>query len=254
MISIVLPVKNGGHYLTQAIHSLQTQTFSDFECWVIDDHSSDGASKKLFNTLGHNDSRFKLIDNTGAGIIDALNTGLLHAKRPFIARMDADDIAHPERLAQQFDYLQQHPQVDFCATQIAFFSEQGAIQQGLNLYQEWINSLCDHADIVENMFVECTLPHPSFMLRRTALEKIGHYQDHGWPEDYDLVLRAYIAGLQFGKPNKILLQWRDHQQRLSRTASKQQQRYSKQQFFAAKAYYFAQSQYAQRKIVIWGGW
>lgn len=252
LISILLPVKNGGDYLYTALDSLCQQTYRLFECIVIDDHSDDGASHAAIQKL--NDSRFNLINNQGTGIVDALNTGIAVSKGDFIARMDADDISLTQRFERQITFLQTNRAIDFCGTKINYFSDTKTIDQGLTVYQEWINAQESHKDICNNMFVECAMPHPSFMLRRQLLEKLDGYQDNGWAEDYDIVLRAYCLGARFGKPKEILLNWRDHHTRLSRN----DKRYQKLAFIKAKAHYLARSPNYQtaikqsKSIIIWG--
>ena len=251
MISVLLPVKNGGDYLFTALESLQQQTFTNFECIIIDDHSNDDACDSITTQF---DDRFRVIKNSGNGIIDALNTGLALSSRPLIARMDADDIAIKTRFAQQISFLETNKNIDFCGTKIEYFANSKTIDKGLEIYQEWLNTQETHQQICHNMFIECAIPHPSFMIRRSLLDQIGAYQDNGWAEDYDLVLRAYIHKARFGKPKDILLKWRDHHQRLSRT----DQRYQKAAFIKAKAHYFSRSpiyqtsQKQQQKIIIWG--
>lgn len=251
MISVLLPVKNGGNTLFAALESLQQQSYSNFECIIIDDDSDDGACQSVTAQF---DSRFKVIKNRGTGIVDALNTGISESSQPLIARMDADDIALENRFEQQVTFLETNKGVDFCGTKIEYFSDSKTIDQGLCLYQEWLNAQETHQQICQNMFVECAIPHPSFMIRRSLFDKIGGYQDNGWAEDYDLLLRAYIHKTRFGKPKDILLKWRDHDQRLSRN----DQRYQKSAFINAKAHYFARSpiyqtaKNNQHNIIIWG--
>lgn len=251
MISVLLPVKNGGDTLFSALESLQQQTYSDFECIIIDDHSNDDACSSIATRF---DDRFMVTQNQGTGIVDALNTGLAVSSQPLIARMDADDIALDNRFEQQVNFLETNQGINFCGTKIDYFSDSKNIDQGLSLYQEWVNAQETHQQICQNMFVECTIPHPSFMIRRSLFDKIGGYQDNGWAEDYDLVLRAYTHKARFGKPKDILLKWRDHGQRLSRN----DQRYQKSAFINAKAYYFARSpiyqtaKINQQNIIIWG--
>jgi hypothetical protein len=99
------------------------------------------------------------------------------------------------------------------------------------------------------MFVESPLANPSVMIRKTWLEKMGGYQEHGWPEDYDLWLRMYVAGAKFAKIPKVLLDWRDHPNRITRTDS----RYSVSNFLRAKAYYLSQGPLVDRDaVIIWG--
>ena len=114
-ISVVMPVHNGGTYLRQAVDSILGQTFPDFELIVVDDRSTDGAVEAL-GRIG--DPRMRIVANAGAGLVAALNTGLVAARGALIARMDADDIALPERFARQFEYLGAHPEIAVLGTAV----------------------------------------------------------------------------------------------------------------------------------------
>jgi hypothetical protein len=107
------------------------------------------------------------------------------------------------------------------------------LREGQRIYLEWLNSLLEDGDIHREMFVESPLPHPSVIIRKAWLDQVGGYQDRGWPEDYDLWMRLYLAGAQFAKLPEVLLDWRDDPQRLTRTDS----RYSLENFLRLKAYY-----------------
>ena len=93
------------------------------------------------------------------------------------------------------------------------------------------------------------MAHPSITFRKAAVQQVGNYQEYGWPEDYDLWLRMHLAGKHFAKIPKVLLKWREHEHRLTRTDS----RYSVENFLRAKARYLAQGPMAERDaIIIWG--
>ena len=242
-VSVIIPVHNAGSYLQTTIDSILNQTHTKLQCLIIDDHSNDEA----INQLAINDNRLSIIKNNGRGIVAALNTGIQHAHYDYIARMDADDIAHPERLEIQLALLNQHPEVDICGCQVEMFSDDFDIADGYRHYESWINSLTSATDIADSMFIESPMPHPSILMHKKVLEILGHYHDTPWPEDYDLWLRAHIHDMKFAKPEKVLLKWRDHPQRLSR----HDQRYSKRQFINCKAYYFAK-RYPNKTCLIWG--
>jgi hypothetical protein len=97
---------------------------------------------------------------------------------------------------------------------VSIFPRKG-LKDGMRQYENWLNSLRTHQDIHHNLFVECPIAHPSLMVRKEAIVNIGGYQDRGWPEDYDLIFRLYLAGYLFEKIPKRLLCWRYHPQKTS---------------------------------------
>jgi cellulose synthase/poly-beta-1,6-N-acetylglucosamine synthase-like glycosyltransferase len=113
----------------------------------------------------------------------------------------------------------------------------------------WQNSLITNEDIRKEIFVESPFAHPTVTLRREWIERVGGYQEHGWAEDYDLWLRLYLAGAQFAKLPEVLLAWREHPARLTRTDG----RYSLENFLRAKAFYLARGPLVDRDaVIIWG--
>ena len=236
-ISVLMPVHNAGNYLDVAVNSVLHQYGVQFELIIIDDSSTDTALSQL-----PSDTRIRRLSSPVRGIVAALNLGLKHARFPYIARMDADDIADPKRLFTQLNHFQKNPELDICGTKVKLFCDQGLIGEGYRHYQQWINSLCTPTDIEREFFVESPIPHPSVMLRREYLNSLGGYNDSEWPEDYDLWCRALIANAKFGKPDEPdLLLWRDHQGRLSRSNI----RYGKQMFLRCKAHYL--TKYLEQK-------
>lgn len=245
-ISVLMPVHNAGDFLQAAVSSILNQHGVTLELILIDDHSSDGAIESL-----KPDPRLRVISSPACGIAPALNHGIANAKLPFIARMDGDDIALPDRLAKQLKLLVDNPDIHICGTLVEMFSDTVEIAYGYRRYQDWINQQVTPEQIEKNFFVESCIPHPSAMLHRDVLSALGGYHDTPWPEDYDLWCRAFIAGYRFAKPPaKILLRWRDYGERSSRV----QERYNKQQFLQCKAKYLAQylSQRGINSCVIWG--
>lgn len=210
-ISVLMPVRNGGGFLSAAISSVLQQTKADFELLVVDDHSDDGALDVL-----PKDARIKRIQNAGEGLVDALNTGLKQAQGDYLARMDADDVCHPQRLAKQYQFLQQNP-VDVVASEVEIFSDSGALGRGYQDYQEWLNRLCETKSIARERFIENPVPHPAMFWRRSSVGD-DDYQTKPWAEDYDWVLRGLEGGLRFAKVPEVLLRWRHHSQRTSQHA------------------------------------
>ncbi len=224
LISVLMPVRELSDYSHQAISSILGQSHSQIELILV------GQAKQAPPTQLRPDTRLRWVSREEPSIINALNTGLATANGEYIARMDDDDIAHPDRLSAQLDHLLKH-QLDICGAQVRFFSDGEPIGEGNQRYASWLNSLSSPDAINQSIFIESPIPHPTFFAHKNTWKQLGGYQDNGWPEDYDLLLRAWQLGLVMGKPKEVLLDWREHANRLTYTDS----RYSKQAFVNAKA-------------------
>jgi len=246
-VSVLLPCYNAAETLGETLESLSQQTFSDFEVIAVDDGSQDSTLGMLRDWAAR-DSRFQVLSCSHGGVIEASAAGLGACQARYIARMDADDRAHPQRLAKQVAYLEEHPQVAAVSCLVKAFPDEH-VREGFRIYVEWLNSLVTDEDIRREIFVESPLPNPSVTFRRDWLERMGGYRERGWPEDYDLYLRMYLAGAKFAKIPQILLEWREHPQRITRTDS----RYSLENFLRAKAHYLKRGPLADRDaVIIWG--
>ena len=243
LVSVVLPVRNGGKFLKPAVNSILSQTFENLELILIDDHSTDAA----VSALDKSDLRLKIHKSNGKGVINACNTGFGFCRGQFIARMDADDISLPGRLHCQLDYLDRHPDVDIAGSCVEIFSDQG-IQGGLKRYQTWLNSVREPDQVHRQIFIESPLPNPGVMFRLAALKQLRGYQDNGWPEDYDLFLRADAANMRMGKPAPVLLRWREHESRLTHTDPL----YQREKFMQAKTHYLVRHRLEGQAVIIWG--
>ncbi len=240
-----MPYRDAADTLREAVESVLSQRGVLLELIAIDDGSKDeGAS--VIAELAARDGRVRALSSGGAGLVAALELGRDAARGRFIARMDADDIALPARLARQAAALEDDPEVGALGTQVALFGEVG---EGMRRYVEWQNGLVSAADHARDLFVECPLCHPSVMLRREALDAVGGWRDGPWPEDYDLWLRLHAAGWQLAKVPEVLLRWR---QRAS-SATFTSPRYAPSAFRAARAAFLAPVLAARgRGVAIWG--
>jgi hypothetical protein len=126
--------------------------------------------------------------------------------------MDADDVMHRERLAVQAAALAADERLFAVGTHVRIFPR-AQLAAGWRAYERWLNGIDSAARVRAEAFVECPVVHPTLMLRRAALVDLG-YRDVGWPEDYDLVLRALARGLEIGVVPRRLLSWRDGAGRL----------------------------------------
>ncbi len=246
-VSVLLPVYNAAATLHEALESLAAQTLRDFEIVVVDDGSTD-ATPRVLAAWAQRDPRLRVLRRPHAGIVAALQAGLAACRAPLVARMDADDVALPERLAAQMAFLESHPQVAVVGSQVEAFPAE-AVREGLRRYLAWQNALLTDADIRREIFIESPFTHPSVTFRREAIRAVGGYQDSGWPEDYDLWLRLYLAGARFAKLPQVLLRWRERPDRLTRSDP----RCSLENFLRAKAHYLARGPLADRDAVfLWG--
>ena len=234
LISVVLPVHNGEDCLERSVESILEQTDSHFELVLIDDGSTD-ATPRLVERFEKQDARVLAVRRSECGgIVQALNDGIGVARGEVIARMDADDVCHRERLRLQREYLIEHPDVGLVGCRAEFGGDRNA-NAGYAAYVDWINSLLTHEQIALNRFVESPFAHPSVTFRKVLIDKYGGYRDGMFPEDYELWLRWLDAGVRTAKLPDALVTWSDPPDRLSRT----DQRYSVRAFYRCKAEYLA---------------
>lgn len=247
VVSVLMPCYNAAETLPSALESLTRQALTDFELIAVDDGSTD-ETITLLRTWAADDARLNIFSQAHRGIVKALNTGLNVCQADYVARMDADDLAHPDRLARQIAFLDQHPDTALVGCQVKAFPP-GEVRRGFEIYLEWQNSLLTDESIRREIFVESPLAHPSVMVRKNWILEVGGYQEHGWPEDYDLWLRLYLAGARFAKLPEVLLEWREHEERLTR----QDSRYSLENFLRVKAHYLVRGPlHGRGSVLIWG--
>ncbi len=249
-VSMLLPFFDNGIELDAAIHSIVKQTFTDWELLLISNNAC-GEAMQITRKWMEADVRIKILHEVRQGIAFALNTGLQHAAGELIARMDADDLSRPERLALQVDYLDQHHDIDVVATQTEFASTLPK-SEGYELFTRWQNSIITPKDHFLKRFVESPVAHPTVMFRRKLIEAHGLYETGNVPEDYELWLRWMERGVRLYKLPIPLLLWNDHSERLSRVHDN----YSKEAFFTIKCRYMAdwikREVNPEKKVVICG--
>lgn len=199
VVSVVLPVFNAAAYLHEALDSLCTQTFAQFEIVLVDDASTDN-SRLIAETYAQKDARLNIIANTqGKGLAGALNSGLEAAAGDYIARMDADDISLPSRLEKQLAFMQAHPDIALCGTGIHYFGAGPALDV---LYP------LTHEQIFCRMLFVNPLAHPTVLWRREVFLRAGlRYDPTSHAEDYDLWERS-AQQLQLANLPDVLLRYR----------------------------------------------
>ena len=244
-VSILLPARDASATLDACLRSVLRQRFGDWECLVVDDGSQDRTAA-IADDWAARDPRFVILRREPRGLVATLNAGLARCRGEFVARMDADDLMHRERLAEQVRRLDECPDLDGVGCHVRLFPR-AAIGPGYREYERWLNSIRTVDDVRRELFVECPLAHPTWTMRREWLQTLG-YRDVGWPEDYDLLLRASTSGRKFGIVPRRRLAWR----RLPTGASRGPG-YSAERFTCLKAHFLAHSLLGRSNdYILWG--
>lgn len=176
-LSVVMAVGRDSDFVTDAVKSILGQSFTDFEFIIV----ADGVN---LNRLKQWDKRIKLVSNRQRlGLTKSLNLALRLAQAPVIARMDADDIALPERLHKQYEYLQQHSRLALLGTTVNLIDQRGQL---LRVKQLPLTS----QEIKKTILHYCPFVHPTWMLRKSLIDHVGGYKEEFYfAQDYDLALR-----------------------------------------------------------------
>lgn len=229
-----MPVKNAKLYLEECLDSIIDQEYQNWELIAINDHSSDGSEKTL-EAYAKKDKRISWQINNGNGIIEALRLAYQLSSGQFYTRMDADDLMEPTKLQIMYDQLLENGIGHLALGKVKYFSE-NKLGEGYKRYALWLNELTEQGDNWKDIFKECVIPSPCWMVHKTDLEKARAFESDLWPEDYDLCFRFYLAGLRCIPSNKVLHHWRDYTARTSRNDP----HYSDNRFFELKLKYFLQ--------------
>ena len=200
LVSILMPVYKTAPYLREAMDSMLSQTFTDFELIVLDDCSPDNAGEILDSYTDPRIVRYKGEKN--AGLSNVLNVGIGMARGKYIARMDSDDLSMPERLQIQVDYLEAHPDIDLVSVGMQLFGAKDEV---------WLREQDPEKVKIIALFHSPIL-HASSMWRRDSFEKHGlRFRQEMVPaEDYDLWTRALVKGLRLVNLRQVLYKYRIH--------------------------------------------
>jgi glycosyltransferase involved in cell wall biosynthesis len=202
-ISVLMCVYNGRDYLAEAVQSVLSQTFGDFEFLIVNDGSTDDSLAMLSS---FRDERIRIIDNgANLGLIRSLNIGLDAAQGAFIARMDADDVCAPDRFEKQITFLDSHPDTGLCGSWVSIIGADEAYRYPLT-----------HEEIKLALLGYNPVAHPSVMLRSSVLNHPRIRFDHNFPgaEDYELWTRAVFA-TRFANLPEMLLRYRKHDKQVT---------------------------------------
>jgi glycosyltransferase involved in cell wall biosynthesis len=242
-----MPVRNASPFLTAGIDSILAQTESNWELIAINDHSTDH-SNVILESYSRLDDRIQLYQNTGSGIIPALRRAFRAAKGKLITRMDADDIMKPLKLSVLKSQLLKNGPGHIAIGLVEYISESG-VGPGYLKYQEWLNELSRHGHNFMDLYRECVIPSPCWMVYRKDLETCLSFEPGRYPEDYDLCFRFFQHGLKCIPATETLHEWRDHPNR----ASRNDPNYSDNTFLDLKMFWFLKLHYQNiRPLIVWG--
>jgi glycosyltransferase involved in cell wall biosynthesis len=239
-VSVLLPVRDEEPYLAECLDSLSAQTLKDIEVIAVDDGSTDG-TPEILARHARADSRIRVLRQEPLGMVAASERARAEARAPLVARMDADDVALPERFELQAAAIEEEG-LAAAGGRVEYFPDP---TDGLRAYAEWLNSLVTVEAAQRDVWVECPLPGPGL----TARAGLISYRDRGWPEDYDLVLRIWEGGGRFRNVDALVHRWRDHPERLTRTTDA----YTLDAFRRCKVHFLRRTLLAGgRPAVVWG--
>ena len=241
-------MRNGVDTLPAAVASIRSQTEESWELVLVNDGSDDGTAEWIDAHLAQ-DARITILHTPPRGLVHALNEGLKRCRAPWIARMDADDLAMPDRLEAQLAALTADHTLAVVDGQVRFFRDGEAVPDGMHLYGDWINRVLTPEDFDRELLVESPVVHPGATLRKQAVLEVGGYRDGPFPEDYDLWLRLHAAGWRLQKVPQVVVHMRDRPQRLTRTDS----RYGRAGFVRVRQDWLdATILRRPRRVVLWG--
>lgn len=247
LISILIPFKNTESFLNDCLNSILKQSYTNWELLIVDDSSTD-SSYKIVKNFAARDSRIKLYKNSGNGIINALQLAFKNSKGELITRMDSDDVMQPNKLevlsTNLLTYGKQHVAIGL----VNYFSEEG-IKEGYKNYELWLNNLTKNGTNYSEIYKECVIPSPCWMIYKNDLIACGAFNPNTYPEDYDLAFRFYKYNYRCIPCEEVLHNWRDYSYRTSRAHV----HYAKNHFIDLKLKYFLELDYDKnKKLIVWG--
>ncbi|MBI5482190.1 MAG: glycosyltransferase [Deltaproteobacteria bacterium] len=216
-VSVVLPVRDAEATLAAALESVAAQSLADHEVVVVLNGCRDG-SEAVARAHAARDPRVRCLTLPQAGLVPALDAGLRAARAPLVARLDADDRMCPPRLARQVAALGEHPEWAAVTGGVRHVAAvDGTRGDGMARHVDWLNGLETPDEIRAARFIDAPVAHPAVSFRQDAIRGLGGYRDGPFPEDYDLWLRFFAAGLACGRVTDLVVEWRDRGDRLTRT-------------------------------------
>jgi len=242
-----MPARDAQKYIAECIESILAQSYFNWELIVVDDGSTDQTAK-IISDYSVSDDRIRLFCQPALGIIPALRLAYEQSSGSLITRMDSDDIMSSEKIEKLTDLLIQHGKGHVATGLVEYFSESG-LGDGYRKYETWLNELTSTRKNYTEIYKECCIASPCWMLWREDLDACMAFRPDSYPEDYDLVFRFYENNLKVVAADDILHRWRDHDVRSSKTVG----HYKENSFLDLKVNYFIKIDYKyQKNLVLWG--
>lgn len=239
-ISVLMSVYNAQAYLDEAIESIRNQTFRDFEFIIINDGSTDD-SASILDRHASEDDRIYLIKQENKGLIAALNLGISEARAPLLARMDADDVAYPERLEKQYQRISTDSELGLLGSHVQVINEKGDMERVITY------PIGDDA-IKDSLIYGNPFAHSAIVTRTELIRELKGYRDfYKYCEDYDMWLRISEV-MKIDNLDETLLKYRWHEYNISKVNRNAQ----------ISAFYLAQAAWKMRSLdrndptEIWG--
>lgn len=247
LVSILMPIKNAEPFLKACIESILDQTEQHWEMLAVDDNSTD-ESFSILSEYAKLDARIKSFRNDGKGIIDALRLAFSKSSGEFVTRMDADDKMMPAKLEILKRNLKSSGKGHLAVGQVEYFSE-APLGEGYLKYAEWLNRLTESGENFNEIYKECVIPSPCWMVHRADLIDCDAFNPSTYPEDYDLCFRFYQKQLNVIPCNEVMHLWRDHPTRSSRT----DENYLDNRFLELKTDWFLKLDHdPSKRLALWG--
>lgn len=203
LVSVVIPCYNAALYVEEAVRSIMGQSYSNLEIIVINDGSTD-STKKILIQLSEEDSRIRYVENEqNIQLVATLNKGIRLSNGVFIARMDADDISHKNRIEKQVDFFTKNTEVSILGTATLSFKNKGSYN--------YTPQPCNNLEIKSKLFVASAFHHPTVMFNTKVLDKskIVYDKDYYRLEDYALwVSLMFDDDIIFANLKEALLDYR----------------------------------------------
>lgn len=211
-VSCILPVNKDDGFLTDAVNSILVQTYQDFELIIVANNCSDNVWRTV---QSFKDPRVIPIRCSIGQLPFALNLGIEKSQGKYIARMDADDIANPQRFAKQVSYLEEHQECDILGTNLEAINAQGEPVQYIRKFYQ------TDEDIKRKLPISTPLYHPTVMFKKDFILEVRGYAYEFYAEDYDLWLRARrLKKYHFYNLNEKLLKYRIHEHQATSSQNK----------------------------------
>ncbi len=208
LVSVIIPVYNRENFIAASIQSILDQTYQHFEIIIVDDASSDKTINRVNN---FKDKRINLMEQSiNKGVSATFNFGAKKAKGRYIARLDSDDVANPNRIEKQVNYLQNNPEIAICGSWLQYLNSD-LLLKFPSLFNE----------IVIELLIKCPLSIGTSMFKKEVFEQLKFNESLRYGEDYEFWCRALFVFKAYNLKEPLVL-YRSHKNQLS-VSNKQQQ-------------------------------